>query len=80
MTEDVYFAELRSSLVQPEDNFSFSQDRDAQDRNAQDRNAQDRNAPMRSPHHGQKTITEMVIGPWYLDEFGNPTREIKARD
>jgi hypothetical protein len=24
--------------------------------------------------------TEMVIGSWYFDEFGNPTREIKARD
>ena len=24
--------------------------------------------------------TEMVIGSWYLDELGNPTREIKTRD
>jgi hypothetical protein len=24
--------------------------------------------------------TEMLIGHWYLDEFGNRTREIKARD
>ena len=23
---------------------------------------------------------EMIVGPWYLDEFGIPTREIKARD
>jgi hypothetical protein len=23
---------------------------------------------------------EMLVGPWYLDEFGNPTRQIKARD
>ena len=23
---------------------------------------------------------EMIVGPWYLDEFGNSTREIKARD
>jgi hypothetical protein len=23
---------------------------------------------------------KMLIGPWYLDEFGNPTREIKALD
>jgi hypothetical protein len=23
---------------------------------------------------------EMVIGSWYLDEFGNKTREIKARN
>jgi hypothetical protein len=23
---------------------------------------------------------QMIIGPWHLDEFGNPTREIKARN
>jgi hypothetical protein len=23
---------------------------------------------------------EMLIGAWYLDELGNPTRQIKARD
>ena len=23
---------------------------------------------------------KMFVGPWYLDEFGNPTREIKALD
>ncbi len=23
---------------------------------------------------------EMIVGPWHLDGFGNPTREIKARD
>jgi hypothetical protein len=23
---------------------------------------------------------EMIVGPWYLDEDGNPTREIKARE
>jgi hypothetical protein len=23
---------------------------------------------------------KMLIGSWYLDEFGNPTREIRARD
>jgi hypothetical protein len=22
---------------------------------------------------------KMEIGPWYLDEYGNPTREIKGR-
>jgi hypothetical protein len=22
----------------------------------------------------------MVVGPWEVDEYGNPTREIKARD
>jgi hypothetical protein len=85
MTDDVHFAELRSPFIQLESNLSLSEDRNAQDSNArdysaQDYNAQDRNAPVRSAHHGQKTITEMLIGPWYLDEFGNPTREIKARD
>ena len=70
MTDDVYFAELRSSLVQPEYNWFLGQDR----------NAQDRSVPVRSAHHGQKVATEMIVGPWYLDEFGNPTREIKARD
>jgi hypothetical protein len=24
--------------------------------------------------------TEMIIGSWYLDEFGNPTREVRALD
>ena len=24
--------------------------------------------------------TDMLIGDWYLDEFGNQSREIKARD
>jgi hypothetical protein len=24
--------------------------------------------------------SEMLIGDWYLDEFGNQSREIKARD
>jgi hypothetical protein len=23
---------------------------------------------------------QMIVGPWYLDEFGNPTRKIGARD
>ena len=23
---------------------------------------------------------EMLVGPWYLDEFGNQTRQIKARE
>ena len=23
---------------------------------------------------------KMLVGPWYVDEFGNPTREIKALD
>jgi hypothetical protein len=31
-----------------------------------------------APPSESKLGTE--IGPWYLDEFGNPTREIKRRD
>jgi hypothetical protein len=62
---DVHFGELRRSFVQPESDLSFSQDR---------------SAPTSSMHRGQKAVTEMIIGPWYLDEFGNPTREIRARD
>ena len=23
---------------------------------------------------------KMLVGPWYLDDFGNPTREIRALD
>ena len=23
---------------------------------------------------------KMLVGPWYLDEFGNPTREIRSLD
>lgn len=34
-----------------------------------------------SPSYQQSTPQiEMIIGAWYLDEFGNRTREIKARD
>jgi hypothetical protein len=66
MSNDVHFAELPSSLVQPESNLSLGQTG---------------NAPVRTVNHVQKTANyEMLIGPWYLDEFGNPTREIKARD
>jgi hypothetical protein len=37
------------------------------------------------PHTAEGTVpseTEPMveIGSWYLDEFGNPTREIKRRD
>lgn len=36
--------------------------------------------PMGAGHKLCASSIEMVIGDWYLDEFGNPTREIKARD
>jgi hypothetical protein len=42
---------------------------------------QDSAAPMTAVDRYQTTPSiEMVIGHWYLDESGNPTREIKARD
>jgi hypothetical protein len=42
---------------------------------------QNDNAPMAVANNEQKpTGTQMIIGAWYLDEFGNPTREIRARD
>jgi hypothetical protein len=36
----------------------------------------------RPPSADQQIITkiDMVIGSWHLDEFGNQTREIMARD
>ena len=65
MTDDAYFAALRSSVVLPEDNLYLSQVR---------------NVPVKPTTHVQKAANEMIVGPWYLDEFGNPTREIRARD
>jgi hypothetical protein len=65
MIEDKYFAELRSSVVWPENKLYLSQDH---------------NAPAKPITHAQKMANEMIVGPWYLDEFGNPTREIRARD
>ena len=36
--------------------------------------------PMRPGHELIIPRIEMLVGTWYLDEFGNQTREIKARD
>jgi hypothetical protein len=44
------------------------------------RDQQDGAALMSAAHKLCTPSIEMVIGPWYLDDFGNPTREIKARD
>jgi len=41
---------------------------------------QDSAAPMSAAHKLCTPSIEMVIGDWHLDEFGNRTREIKARD
>ena len=38
-------------------------------------------APMTANNYEQTApVTKMLVGPWYLDEFGNPTREIKRLD
>ena len=37
-------------------------------------------ASMRGTHYELQPKTEMVIGSWYVDEFGNRTREIKTRE
>ena len=37
-------------------------------------------ASIRTTHHELPPKTEMVIGSWYVDEFGNRTREIKTRE
>ncbi len=65
MNDEVYYSELRRSIFPPENTFRLSHDN---------------NAPARPVNHFHRPATEMIIGPWYLDEFGNPTREIKARD
>ena len=65
MNDETYFSELRRSLFPPENSFRLSQDS---------------NASVRPIGHFPKSAHEMIIGPWYLDEFGNPTREIRARD
>ena len=44
------------------------------------RDQQDGADPMSAAHKLCTPGIEMVIGDWYLDEFGNRTREIKARD
>ena len=42
---------------------------------------QDSSAPTSAGKHDQiAPRIEMVIGHWFLDESGNPTREIKARE
>jgi hypothetical protein len=42
---------------------------------------QDSVALMSASQYSQVTLRiEMIVGDWHLDEFGNPTREIKARD
>jgi hypothetical protein len=65
MNDEVYLSELRRSIFPPENNFRLNHDS---------------NASVKPINHFQKNNNEMIIGPWYLDEFGNPTREIKARD
>jgi hypothetical protein len=37
-------------------------------------------ASIRATHCELQPKTEMVVGSWYVDEFGNRTREIKTRE
>jgi hypothetical protein len=55
----------------------------------QDDRLQDSAAPLQDSAAGAMTTNnyrqtappvKMLVGPWYLDEFGNPTREIKGLD
>jgi len=43
---------------------------------------QQRSVGATSPHLNVQIASriKMIIGSWYLDEFGNQAREIKARD
>ena len=42
---------------------------------------QDREVAVTKGNYQQTAPTaKMLVGPWYLDEFGNPTREIKGLD
>jgi len=37
-------------------------------------------AEKRGAHQQAAPNIKMVVGPWYLNEFGNQTRKIAARD
>ena len=42
---------------------------------------QDRKVAVTKGNYQQTAPTaKMLVGPWYLDEFGNPTREIRGLD
>ena len=47
----------------------------------QDTRPQDSDVAMTKDNYQQTApMAKMLVGPWYLDEFGNPTREIKRLD
>jgi hypothetical protein len=54
------------SLAELRHDLHFRQQRDA--------------AEKRDAHQEVSPTIKMVIGAWYLDQFGNQTREITARD
>jgi hypothetical protein len=59
------------SLLQPED----TRPRDSA------APVQDGDVAVTKGNYQQTTPTvKMLVGPWYLDEFGNPTREIRLLD
>jgi hypothetical protein len=41
---------------------------------------QQRRYATRAAHQQIIPRVEMLVGTWYVDEYGNQTREIKARD
>ena len=57
------------SLIQVQDDVHLRQMRQKRDASA-----------MRAAHQQIVLKVEMLVGAWCVDEFGNQTREIKARD
>ena len=50
-------------------------------RSQNDSRLQGGTAPMTANNYEQTApVTKMLVGAWYLDEFGNPTREVKQLD
>ena len=59
------------SLLQHEDTHSRDAAAPVQDREV---------AVTKGNYQQTAPMAKMLVGPWYLDEFGNPTREIRGLD
>jgi len=59
------------SLLQHEDTHSRDAAAPVQDREV---------AETKGNYQQTAPTAKMLVGPWYLDEFGNPTREIRGLD
>ena len=59
------------SLLQHEDTHSRDTAAPLQDREV---------AVTKGNYQQTASAAKMLVGPWYLDEFGNPTREIRGLD